>query len=656
MDPETIITESDAAAEALIAEMDSSIVKAANYGARAGQTIAGRLIRGSGGRFASSGTPVRDSATLTAEARRQARATLAQAKVTRGKGKGKGRAPAKTAEQKLAEKEAQRAANREKTFGALELPSGAAANLQKLAAGDDVPDDGALTKLGLAVKDKEGKLRLTPPGRAVMAAAQRGDVGRARDALSLGKDRAAALAEKQGKGGGGGGGSKPSKEEQQATNRQSIVAAMTEANAGLNSQALDALFAFADGGTAEDAMLEAIANETGLVSIDTNGGFRLSTQGRRFVRSANRGDVRGALDALSEAFDRVMTLSSKDDDGQYKAWMVDYPFENEMKHGHHDQSSHGRRGARGGAYRAAYQSARSGGGSIADARAAGRDASTAIYNRQRMANIQQQLSGTVSDRHRRSLEAEHTRLKADTDKRMARLSPEARSHVENAAIKPTVRGRQDDGLFGREYQERQRMLQEKAKQREQAQQDKPRQASDVERAGFINQQLRQSTPAESKPVIKPGASAPPTTPLGNMAAAKPERYAHYEDATQRVKMPQPGWNAPVTERQQGYLNSLADKAIRGTPEGSPQRELANAIADASRSGKLTKWEASQFIDAMQKPKPMSTLLIQSRAGIRSKAEQSGEESWRALYALPSIRASLINYALRVDAEAEELPF
>lgn len=298
-----------------VAERLLSEIKAANYGARVGQTIAGRLTRGAGGRFSSSGAaPSRGSVALVREARQQARQTLASGRPARrggGRSKGRTKKPKPTAEERRAQKEQERQQNREAVFGKLQLDGDVQASLLKLSQGDQPDGDvGGLVDSGLAVQGQDGAYRLTPQGRALMAAASRGDAGRARDALSLGKDRAEAArakAEKQKKGKGGKGAKppKPTRKEQQAQNRQQLRDQMAADDVGLAPAGFDALLAFADGGELTDEAAASGLLATGLIEQDSAGEYRLSVGGRQFVRAAGRGDKRAALDALSRALDRL---------------------------------------------------------------------------------------------------------------------------------------------------------------------------------------------------------------------------------------------------------------------------------------------------------------------------------------------------------------
>lgn len=298
----------------------------ADFGARVGQTIAGRLIRGPGGRFSSSGAAPDRSAALLRQAHQEAARVRAEANRTgrRGKGKARRKGKAATAKPTAADRAAQRAheqqVNQEKVFAKLGLDAAAVTALQTLATGDQPSDAAALIARGLAQQDRAGQLRLTPQGRALMLAAHRGDAGRARDALSLGTDRATVAKEKAdkhatkepaGKGGGKGGSARLTKEEQQAQARQTVLSKMQEANAGLSDNAYTALLDFADGNASDPTILQQLADETGLIEIDSSGGYRMTKQGRAFVHATNSGNVRGAHDALSMALDTINADATK---------------------------------------------------------------------------------------------------------------------------------------------------------------------------------------------------------------------------------------------------------------------------------------------------------------------------------------------------------
>ena len=314
-----------------------------------------------------------------------------------------------------------------------------------------------------------------------------------------------------------------------------------------------------------------------------------------------------------------------------------------VKHGKHDQSTHGRATARRSGMRAAYRAARSSGASLVEARHAAADVSAVHAAKQRLANIEKQLQGETSAQTRTSLEAERARLQGEVDRRVAR-TPVA---GDVAMPQATVRGRQSqDPLFGADFQARQATLRERF-DRQQAN----RQQQEQGREQFF----RQQTPTTSVPVaarVKP-ATAPTPAPSPTSGINKPARYRELEGALERVKMPQAGWNQAASDKQKGYLGSLADRARLNTKENTPQRALADEIISANRAGRLTKWEASQLIDAMNSPRPLSTLIEQSRGGVRSGG---GTDRWRALLSIPSFRTALINQTLASEASAEGLPF
>ncbi len=176
----------------------------ANYGAKKGQVITGRLVRGEGGRFSSSGAapasspkqraagggkrlpvakkPVVPKKTpLTPEQRAEASATARQEKLT-----------------------AKRAA-RDRILTEAGIDKNLQGALIDAMDGNTItPTNGAeLAKRGLAEKATDGSYHLNASARTVMHAASRGDAGMVNDMLSKAKDRAAA-AEPPAAGGGGG--------------------------------------------------------------------------------------------------------------------------------------------------------------------------------------------------------------------------------------------------------------------------------------------------------------------------------------------------------------------------------------------------------------------------------------------------------------------
>jgi hypothetical protein len=172
-------------------------VKAPNYGARAGQTIAGNLRRGSSGQFESGGGAARapkpgkrkPKTETEREAERQQRASERQA-----------------------EREQTRIAQRDQVLADLGIDPGASEALVMLANGEQ-PEPSAIARMGaveagLVEQAADGSYRMTPAGRQLLNAAERGDKGAAGDVISRARDRRAAQAEKPPTAAGGGGGKK----------------------------------------------------------------------------------------------------------------------------------------------------------------------------------------------------------------------------------------------------------------------------------------------------------------------------------------------------------------------------------------------------------------------------------------------------------------
>lgn len=126
-------------------------------------------------------------------AKRKAEIERRKAERAKSGGGGKGKATPKAAPDKSAEL----AANRTKVQAAT-LDSGAFSALQGMRDGA-TPAAGAaldtLVKSGLVERDVKGGYRISEAGRAYTNAAERGDIGRAKDAMSRAADRAARLEE-----------------------------------------------------------------------------------------------------------------------------------------------------------------------------------------------------------------------------------------------------------------------------------------------------------------------------------------------------------------------------------------------------------------------------------------------------------------------------
>jgi hypothetical protein len=119
-----------------------------------------------------------------------------------------------------------------------------------------------------------------------------------------------------------------------------------------------------------------------------------------------------------------------------------------LKHGSHDQSTHGRSTGRRVASRSAYSAARAGGASVQDARLAAKATSEYLARAQRMENIIKQQAGYMSPAQRRSSEAELQRLANAQDTYLDRVPAHLQGHVNDAISRapvttPTVRGRSD---------------------------------------------------------------------------------------------------------------------------------------------------------------------------------------------------------------------
>lgn len=261
-----------------------------------------------------------------------------------GKGGG-GKAPAKTPEQRAqeqAERDAERAQQRDDERRANEQAVGEQAGLGQnlsdalleFASPDELMtlaphNEQALLEKGLIEKGPDGQPRLSDAGRAYVAAAQRGDVRAAADAISRGgsrtqsdrerADRKAALEqrradaqakreqrardaqEKQGKGGKGGGGGGGGKGD--AAGDKALLAQQTATRGGLTSQSVSALQRAADGellSTSDAPNLITL----GLLERTPSGSVEISDAGRSALRALERGDTRGVASALQNASQR----------------------------------------------------------------------------------------------------------------------------------------------------------------------------------------------------------------------------------------------------------------------------------------------------------------------------------------------------------------
>ncbi len=168
-------------------------LKAANYGAGAGQRIIGNLGRGSDGKFTAAGDdtdpkpgvpPVRDKTQL-----RQVLGLDPKPKKGKAGGKGKGAKPKLTDEEKAAEKQAKTNANRAKVAPDLGLSDDDSTSLAALAAGGAPGNTDELVQRGLVEIGGDGAPRLTTSGNALNTAMNRGDLGAAKRVASVAADR-----------------------------------------------------------------------------------------------------------------------------------------------------------------------------------------------------------------------------------------------------------------------------------------------------------------------------------------------------------------------------------------------------------------------------------------------------------------------------------
>lgn len=110
---------------------------------------------------------------------------------------------------------------------------------------------------------------------------------------------------KAGKGGGKGkakAAPKPTvdKAAEEAKNRQAVIDAMAEQDAGLSPSGAKNLLAFADGGTLDGTVAKDLAG-MGLVETFEDGSSALTPAGKAAVAAMSKGDVRGAIDAVNRA-------------------------------------------------------------------------------------------------------------------------------------------------------------------------------------------------------------------------------------------------------------------------------------------------------------------------------------------------------------------
>lgn len=225
-------------------------VKAANWAARRGETIAGNLARGEGGQFTAAGDGAAPSSNVLSDYGL--------------------------------------------TDDDLEL-------LDALRNGDEI-DPAKLERLqaaGLIGAADDGSPIINTAGRRLLAAAKAGDADVMASVLEKAKPKP--------KGGGGGKGKQPAKPNpDKNAEAAAVLKKMRDilSRGGLTGDAFDAFTAFTEGGELAPAMAKTLAG-LGAVEMDAQGQARLTIAGRQLLAAIKRGDSRRALDALSIGKDRV---------------------------------------------------------------------------------------------------------------------------------------------------------------------------------------------------------------------------------------------------------------------------------------------------------------------------------------------------------------
>jgi len=233
--------------------------KAANWRARAGQTIAGRLRRGSGGKFESS----------------------------------EGQAKKITV-----------------TLESVGLSKSAVEALSALKSGGELSreDADSLVGKGLASMRQDGTYAITTKGRGVLAAVRSGDLAKVQELMEAQPEekKPKAGAAKKPKAGE----DKPSQEETETANQTLVSEALAKADGGMSKEHFMALSSFATGGDVDDATLQALG-EMGLAEQDTGGFWRMTLPGNAVLSAAKNGELRDALDALSAGRDAYAAAIDK---------------------------------------------------------------------------------------------------------------------------------------------------------------------------------------------------------------------------------------------------------------------------------------------------------------------------------------------------------
>ena len=244
---------------------------AANYGAKVGQAIRGNLGRGTGGRFARSGSGTGGGAAQPT--------TVTTADLTAAAGMSAG------------ELEAWR-----------NLASGKPLSESQVAS---------LEAAGLAQRNSDGQLVRTASARSFMNALKKGDVQAMKEALSNGREKAA---KKAAKGAKAPKAAKPSAAERQAQRQQAQNDALAQALEAIGNDDADLQAEFVSFARGEGELSEGVGAsllKQGLVEANEDGSYRLTKEGHSFVVAAFRGDKRGASDAAARASDIAAKKAAK---------------------------------------------------------------------------------------------------------------------------------------------------------------------------------------------------------------------------------------------------------------------------------------------------------------------------------------------------------
>lgn len=551
----------------------------------------------------------------------------------------------------------------------------------------------ALIAMGMAERGADGRFRLSSDGKAVLRAAEKGDTNAVLDRLSVVSDKQKKAAEKEageeaatpkldkdGKpieekkpaGGGGGGGKKEPDKAEKLSAQQKERAQMaldTAPKAGLEAADVDALRAAAnEGGAASDTLLK-------LGLIDASGDA--TDQGRRALTALERGNVATYRAAVQDAAGRLGREAAKGERDKEKAAAA----EERTLQDKEQASAQDEKASQDAARETAKASRRERLQNISLRRldAGGKLSDTARVDLEDAGLIDQ--DGELTDEGKKRIAKKPIEPVKDRGMKMDDLSikqtAEDRAMFANMGSsgggggkgggKPTggqggLWKQGPDGkrtpqagvqtpkvdnseLFGPTYRARQADVQARARQR-----DTQRAATEQQRETFFRGQTPTTSTPQAARVSAPKPISAAVTTSAAAGHAVPERYQALDTASARYKAPQAGWNQPISPAQTGYLKSLTDKARANTKEGGQTRAIADELS--ARMPKLTKWEASQFIDAMKQPKPFGTLMDKARAAL----EGGGESPGQALFALPKFRATLINTILHDQAIAEGLPF